>query len=348
MPPIIHSFPREGQKFTGLAIGCCCNNKSDSDPSTFMPLIQIVRRTNQMNDLSHKCCSVPNHHEKHHSDEEDQTVVVSFMNIEILKKLEFNLFEISIQDIHPNDHELDHSISSSSSIYILKFSRDVEREFKCFQLMYSKYGFEYIPQFYMIENRTSHTSKWKAIATRKSNSPLNLEKTLCHSLNEGVMMAKRVFEIVKAMHDCHLVHNDIKPDNFLIDSHDGKLKIIDFDMSLIITDRSMKPSIFCGDRLYRSPHKMTQLPANVNDETYRKHLYQSDLYNCGLVMALFILGPQIQSSLKQTIRGDKHFLLHQLIPRLMGELRENIDSPPMSAYNFDHDLFHTITSLLMI
>ncbi|KAG2381942.1 hypothetical protein C9374_005734 [Naegleria lovaniensis] len=261
-----------------------------------------------------------------------------FMMIEIVKQIEFSLFEISIQEDHEENME-----HSNQSIYILKFSRDVEREFKCFKHMYSYYRYEYIPQYFIIENNAS-LSKWKAIATRKSYSPLNFDSiTLSQQLNARVM-AKRVFEIVKAMHDCHLIHNDIKPDNFIIDSQDGKLKIIDFDMSYISVDESMSPSIFCGDKLYRSPNKMTH--STTNDETWMQNQIQSDLYSCGLVMALFVLGPQIQDSLKQT--RDKHHVLHQQVSKLLCQKdnpQRNNDKQPISTDCSD-DLFHTITSLL--
>lgn len=52
------------------------------------------------------------------------------------------------------------------------------------------------------------------------------------------MIGVQIFERLRDLHSIGVIHNDLKPDNFLIDSHTGStLHLIDFGLSnFFITD----------------------------------------------------------------------------------------------------------------
>lgn len=63
-----------------------------------------------------------------------------------------------------------------------------------------------------------------------------------------------VFDViyaVKACHDLHIAHSDIKPSNFLIDRY-GRLKISDFGLSAVYTDNPTSNE-FKGTRCFMAP-----------------------------------------------------------------------------------------------
>jgi len=196
----------------------------------------------------------------------------------ISKCIEVNLFEIIMELVN------DPTLSLNGASFILKISRDSEREYKCFSLMYSKYGLEYIPQFFKIEFHNSSQLLWSGILTRKSTEVLSIERIRYHYLHSQEL-ANRIMTIVQAVHSCGIIHSDIKPSNFLVDDH--KIKIIDFDISLIPAHDTMNHSMFNGDVSFRSPHKPNTAD-NPTEEQVMK-LYESDTYSCELIMALIHL-----------------------------------------------------------
>lgn len=65
-----------------------------------------------------------------------------------------------------------------------------------------------------------------------------------------------VLHAVKACHDRHIAHSDIKPANFLIDKY-GRLKIGDFGLSTL-SDDHMISHVFKGTRTYMAPEIFSQ------------------------------------------------------------------------------------------
>ena len=84
--------------------------------------------------------------------------------VKVVKCHEVNIYEITIND----------------EFYILKFSRDLEREFKCLKYLHNqtdKNISSLIPQYFKMEF-TGRISKWNAILTQKFNHTLSVNSVI--------------------------------------------------------------------------------------------------------------------------------------------------------------------------
>lgn len=61
---------------------------------------------------------------------------------------------------------------------------------------------------------------------------INSEETDCQCLYK---YCSEIVKSIKALHDCNIAHNDIKPSNFLVDKY-GRIKACDFGLSMMNDD----------------------------------------------------------------------------------------------------------------
>ena len=72
---------------------------------------------------------------------------------------------------------------------------------------------------------------------------------------QGVLVA------IKACHDNHIAHSDIKPTNFLIDKY-GRIKAADFGLSQVYTGFGDNSSSFKGSNMFMAPEIYKKAPFN--------------------------------------------------------------------------------------
>lgn len=89
--------------------------------------------------------------------------------------------------------------------------------------------------------------------------------------NEASKIIKSVCQGVKYCHENHIIHRDLKLDNFMI-ADDGDIKIIDFGISEIIKDNKKKDFVFAGTPMYMGPEVIG----------LQKYGYQVDIWAIGI------------------------------------------------------------------
>ncbi len=85
-----------------------------------------------------------------------------------------------------------------------------------------------------------------------------------------------------AAHDAGLVHRDVKPENILIDSHTGAVKITDFGLAraAAATTQTFGPDALAGSPHYLSPEAVKGEPLDA----------RSDVYGLGIVLYECLVG----------------------------------------------------------
>ena len=94
------------------------------------------------------------------------------------------------------------------------------------------------------------------------NGPLSEEATR--------IMARQLLGALGHLHDNHITHRDVKPDNILIGSHEPfVVKLTDFGLSKMIDNEQTFLRTFCGTLLYCAPEVYTEFAEY--DEFGRRH-----------------------------------------------------------------------------
>jgi serine/threonine protein kinase len=122
---------------------------------------------------------------------------------------------------------------------------------------------------------------------RKSNKNLSFQDLIDQtSWGERQMYMKQLFEGLKEIHSCGIVHHDIKPSNILCSFDPEKkdreftLKICDFGLSSI-QDKGYQYDHYGGTTGFKSPEKLMQ--AGRIDSS-------SDIWSAGIILLSFIMG----------------------------------------------------------
>lgn len=102
------------------------------------------------------------------------------------------------------------------------------------------------------------------------------------NLNERsfVPFASNMFAALVALHDAHIIHRDVKFDNFLFDSRSRMLKLCDFGMSEVVTPEEPFAKGLRGTTPFMSPEMLMREPYGV----------QTDTWSIGVMMYAILLG----------------------------------------------------------
>lgn len=139
-------------------------------------------------------------------------------------------------------------------------------------------------------------------------------------LNQIKCISQQMFRGLDFLHKNYIIHRDLKPDNLLI-SGDGKLKIIDFDMSRTFTELGIPMTPGVITRWYRPPEILLEAP---------KYGSKVDVWSAGcILMELFLRKPFLQGE------SDVHQI--GLIIDLIGLPNEN-SWPGLRQCKFAHNI----------
>lgn len=106
-----------------------------------------------------------------------------------------------------------------------------------------------------------------------------IEKKGQLSINETISISIQMATGIKAAHDQHIIHRDIKPQNIII-SKDGKVKVTDFGIARATTSTQTISTNVMGSVHYTSPEHARG--GNVDEK--------SDIYSAGITMYEMITG----------------------------------------------------------
>ncbi len=98
-------------------------------------------------------------------------------------------------------------------------------------------------------------------------------------LRESVNIVLQVCAALDAIHQQHIVHRDIKPDNILI-ARGGLVKVMDFGLALMENARLTSPGMVMGTPYYMAPEQV------LAEETDAR----TDIYSLGLVLYELLTG----------------------------------------------------------
>lgn len=100
--------------------------------------------------------------------------------------------------------------------------------------------------------------------------------------SDAALLMKQVLSAIKYMHDCHIVHRDVKPDNMLLQSwttlESNTLKVADFGLACRC-DPGSQIRLSAGTPEFISPQAI--------DSSYDT---QTDLWSCGVSMYFLLCG----------------------------------------------------------
>ncbi|OHT14631.1 CAMK family protein kinase [Tritrichomonas foetus] len=91
----------------------------------------------------------------------------------------------------------------------------------------------------------------------------------------------QVMQGIKYLHDQNVIHRDLKLENFLIGS-DGKVKIADFGVSVILSSKDEKRFSICGTKGF--------MPPEMVNEQSDGHSYEVDIWSVGVCAFLLLTG----------------------------------------------------------
>lgn len=97
------------------------------------------------------------------------------------------------------------------------------------------------------------------------------------SIEEFLILAEKMTEILSFLHRNRIVHKDIKPTNFVINTQSNHIKIIDFGISTRLSREEVgfkSPNILEGSLPYISPEQTGRINKMID--------YRSDFYSLGI------------------------------------------------------------------
>ena len=97
--------------------------------------------------------------------------------------------------------------------------------------------------------------------------------------------AIRMAKIVGDIHDCGVIHKDINPRNFLLNSNRGELNIIDFGLASFLQrqeQEAINPGLLEGSLPYMSPEQTGRMNRGID--------YRTDYYSLGVTLYEMLTG----------------------------------------------------------
>ncbi|MCP4184091.1 MAG: AAA family ATPase, partial [Hyphomicrobiales bacterium] len=104
-------------------------------------------------------------------------------------------------------------------------------------------------------------------------------------LNEFLLLAIRITEIISTVHHRHIMHKDINPSNIIWNPDTNQLKIIDFGISTALSRERPEisnPNVLEGTLAYMSPEQTGRMNRAVD--------YRTDLYSLGATFYRLLTG----------------------------------------------------------
>lgn len=104
-------------------------------------------------------------------------------------------------------------------------------------------------------------------------------------LKSFLQISSKVSETLGLIHKNNIIHLDIKPDNILINSEKGEVKITDFGISAVLThanDELYNPDVIEGTLSYMSPEQTGRMNRGVD--------YRTDIYSLGATLYEMLTG----------------------------------------------------------
>lgn len=99
------------------------------------------------------------------------------------------------------------------------------------------------------------------------------------SLEDKLQIAIQITHGLGAIHQAHIIHKDIKPQNILVDIPTKKIKIIDFGIATQLSKETpfiLNPEQIAGSLSYMSPEQTGRMNVPID--------YRSDLYSLGITL----------------------------------------------------------------
>jgi len=130
--------------------------------------------------------------------------------------------------------------------------------------------------------------------------------------------AIRISEILGTLHKNNIIHLDIKPDNILVNTKLGTVKITDFGISTTLThmnDEIYHPDVIRGTLSYMSPEQTGRMNRSID--------YRTDLYSLGVTFYEMLTGELPFKS------SDPMELIHSHIARVPSSPRDLNPSIPV-------------------
>jgi predicted ATPase/signal transduction histidine kinase len=165
-------------------------------------------------------------------------------------------------------------------------------------------------------------------------------------LAELLPLAVQVADIVKQVHDQHVIHKDVNPSNIVWNPATGQLKLIDFCVATRLTRENpvlLYPTLVEGTLAYMSPEQTGRMNRAVD--------YRTDLYSLGVTLYELLTGQLPFSAADALAFVHAHIAQqptppHEIIPAIprslsdivMKLLAKNTDDRYQSAYGLKADL----------
>ena len=111
---------------------------------------------------------------------------------------------------------------------------------------------------------------------KKNFLPLDIKHSIAKKLFKQILLG------VKYIHSFNIAHRDIKIENILFDSNDGKIKIIDFSISTIVKSENKLINEPGGSMHYQSPEFFDTYNKGYSDP------FKADIWAIGICLYIFI------------------------------------------------------------
>jgi len=157
--------------------------------------------------------------------------------------------------------------------------------------------------------RHANVCEYKHFFEDKTNCYILLELCSNHSMNEMIkrrkslteeetrMLMMQIIEAVSFMHDCNVIHRDLKLGNLFL-SKSMNIKVGDFGLACRVDSSDEKRKTICGTPNYIAPEVIQ------GDKEKRGHSFEVDIWSMGVICFTMLVGkpPYESKDVKSTYR----------------------------------------------
>lgn len=131
-------------------------------------------------------------------------------------------------------------------------------------------------------------------------------------------LVKEIGKALAVMHDNSIIHKDIKPENIIVSGEDKHVRLIDFDVTRIVTENKDRDTELFGTRGYASPEHYG-FKATDN---------RSDIYSLGMLIKDCTQAEALQPIIEKCTEVDPDNR-YQSIAEVVGALSDKIEKRPV-------------------